>query len=114
VERCCRLADFAQALLERSPAFEVLSPRRLSIVCFRFRPPGAALLDEELNRLNLALVEALRATGRAFLSSTRLDGRVALRCCFVNWRTTAADVEEVLRLLTELGEGLTLGSRQKP
>jgi glutamate/tyrosine decarboxylase-like PLP-dependent enzyme len=106
VEHSCRLADFAQALLEQSPAFEVLSPRRLSIVCFRYRPPGAALGDDELNRLNLALTEALRATGRAFLSSTRLGGRVALRFCFVNWRTTATDVEEVVRLLTELGQGL--------
>jgi len=34
---------------------------------------------------------------------------VALRFCFVNWRTTVGDVEEVVRLLTELGHGLTPG-----
>jgi glutamate/tyrosine decarboxylase-like PLP-dependent enzyme len=120
IEHGCRLADFAQALLERSPVFEVLSPRRLSIVCFRYAPrarsaskgepslAGAAGSDEDqLDQLNLALVEALRATGRAFISSTRLHGRVALRFCFVNWRTTAADVEEVVRLLGSLGEGLS-------
>jgi glutamate/tyrosine decarboxylase-like PLP-dependent enzyme len=103
VDHSCRLADFAQALLERSPVFEVLSPRRLSIVCFRYRPAGASWGDAELDRLNLALVERLRETNRAFISSTRLRGRVALRLCFVNWRTTADDVEEVVRLLTELG-----------
>ncbi len=107
VERCCRLADFAQALLGQSPLFEVLSPRRLSIVCFRYRPPGP-LSDEALDRLNLALVEKLRETNRAFISSTRLRGRVALRFCFVNWRTTAGDVEEIVGLLTELGRGLAL------
>jgi glutamate/tyrosine decarboxylase-like PLP-dependent enzyme len=106
VERCCRLADFAQALLGQAPVFEVLSPRQLSIVCFRYHPPGCASGDAELDRLNLALLEALRATGRAFISSTRLGGRVALRFCFVNWRTTADNVEQVVRLLTELGEGL--------
>ncbi|HKI37334.1 MAG TPA: pyridoxal-dependent decarboxylase [Gemmataceae bacterium] len=109
VERSCRLADFAQALLEQSPVFEVMSPRQLSIVCFRYRPPRLAFRDGELDRLNLALVEALRETNRAFISSTRLRGRVALRFCFVNWRTTAADVEEVVGLLTELGKVLTLG-----
>jgi aromatic-L-amino-acid decarboxylase len=108
VERCFRLADFAQALLERSPGFEVMSPRRLSIVCFRYVPGRARLSDDELDRLNLALVERLRETNRAFISSTRLRERVALRFCFVNWRTTADDVEEVVRLLTKLGEGLTL------
>ena len=86
--------------------FEVLSPRQLSIVCFRYRPPGRALPDEELDRLNLALTDRLRETRRAFLSSTRLRGRVALRFCFVNWRTTAGDVEEVVRLLTDIGSAL--------
>ena len=70
-----------------------------------FRRTGA--VDEpDLDRLNLALIDAVRATGRAFLSSTRLRGRTAIRFCFVNWRTTAADVEEVVRLLGELGTGL--------
>jgi aromatic-L-amino-acid/L-tryptophan decarboxylase len=59
-----------------------------------------------VDRLNLALIDAVRATGRAFLSSTRLRGRTAIRFCFVNWRTTAADVEEVVGLLTTLGSEL--------
>ena len=78
----------------------------MSIVCFRFIPQGAEKAERELNRLNRALVEALQATQRAFLSSTRLGARVALRFCFVNWRTTAADVEEVIQLLESLGNDL--------
>ncbi|HEV3445718.1 MAG TPA: pyridoxal-dependent decarboxylase, partial [Gemmataceae bacterium] len=108
IGRCCRLADFAQALLEQAGPFEILCSRRLSIVCFRYVPPGLSLKNEHdehlLDRLNLAIVEGVRASGRAFLSSTRLDGRVALRLCFVNWRTTAADVEEVIALLKATGE----------
>jgi glutamate/tyrosine decarboxylase-like PLP-dependent enzyme len=107
---CRRLADYGQALLEAAGVFEVLSPRRLSVVCFRYVPASfrAETEDDEsaLDRLNLALIDAVRATGRAFLSSTRLRGRTAVRFCFVNWRTTAADVEEVVRLLAELGAGL--------
>jgi glutamate/tyrosine decarboxylase-like PLP-dependent enzyme len=102
VERCCRLADYGQGLLERSGGFEILCPRRLSIVCFRCVPPGRAWTDADLDRLNLAVIDRLRATGRAFLSSTRLHGRVALRFCFVNFRTTAADVDEVVGLLEKL------------
>lgn len=102
VERCCRLADYSQALLEQTPGFEVVCPRRLSIVCFRWVPPGFAGTDVELDRINLALTEALRANGRAFISSTRLNGRVALRFCFVNWRTTAGDVQEIIALLARL------------
>jgi glutamate/tyrosine decarboxylase-like PLP-dependent enzyme len=108
VERGFRLADFAQALLEESPVFEVMSPRRLSVVCFRYRPQDISFSDKELDSLNLILVEGLRETNRAFISSTRLGGRVALRFCFVNWRTTSGDVEEVVRLLTEIGGRITL------
>jgi glutamate/tyrosine decarboxylase-like PLP-dependent enzyme len=112
VEHCCLLADLGQALLERAPGFEVLSRRRLSIVCFRHVRPG--LTAAELDRHNLALIDAVRATGRAFLSSTRLDGRVALRLCFINWRTTAADVEEVVHWLQKLADHLPPDSRQLP
>jgi aromatic-L-amino-acid decarboxylase len=109
VEHCCRLADLSERLLRCSPVFEVLSPRQLSIVGFRYVPPGfleRGGTEEELDRLNLALAAELRAAGRAFLSSTRLQGRVALRFCFVNYRTTAADVEEIVGLLTSLGAAL--------
>jgi glutamate/tyrosine decarboxylase-like PLP-dependent enzyme len=100
---CRRLADYGQALLEAAGVFEILSPRRLSIVCFRYAPPGHKGDPSDLDRLNLKLIDAVRATGRAFLSSTRLRGCIAVRFCFVNWRTTAADVEEIVRLLTDLG-----------
>jgi glutamate/tyrosine decarboxylase-like PLP-dependent enzyme len=108
VTRSCQLAELSQALLESDADFEILSPQRLSIVCFRFAPADARLRGDEaaLDRLNLALIDAVRATGRAFLSSTRLRGRVAIRVCFVNWRTTTADVEEVVGLLKALGHGL--------
>jgi glutamate/tyrosine decarboxylase-like PLP-dependent enzyme len=102
VERCMRLADYAEQTLAAGP-FEVLRPRQLSTVCFRYFPPGAHHPDAELDRLNLTILAELQAGGRAFLSSTRLNGRVAVRMCFINWRTTAADVDEVVRLLTEIG-----------
>ncbi len=105
-ERCRRLAEYGQALLERDGRFEVLSPRRLSIVCFRYVPSQFRDDEAALDHLNLALIDAVRTTGRAFLSSTRLRGRTAIRFCFVNWRTTAADVEEVVQLLAALGDEL--------
>jgi len=97
----CALGRYAEAKLAEA-GFEVVSPEQLSIVCFRF--PAAE--DEAGDRLNLALIDAVRATGRAFLASTRLAGRVAIRFCFINWRTTAGDVDEVVALLKEQAERL--------
>jgi glutamate/tyrosine decarboxylase-like PLP-dependent enzyme len=102
VERCCSLARYAEALLTASGPFEILSPPSLSIICFRHAPRGRSA--EDLDRHNLALAAALRDTGRAFLSTTRLGERVVLRFCFVNWRTSVEDVEEVVGLLKSLAD----------
>jgi len=98
VQHTCDLAEYAQAKLEQTGKFQILCPRRLSIVCFRYVSPGLANVEEA----NVRLIENLRDTGRAFLSSTRLHGVFAIRMCFVNWRTTAADVDEIVDLLVEL------------
>jgi len=106
IVHCLRLADYAETILRTTPHFRVVNPRQLSLVCFRHEPPALAADEEALDRHNHALVDALAATGRAFLSSTGVRGRVALRMCFVNWRTTADDVDEIVRLLEKLASGV--------
>ncbi|HEX3150305.1 MAG TPA: pyridoxal-dependent decarboxylase [Gemmataceae bacterium] len=97
------LAEYAQARLESTGVFDILSPRRLSIVCFRYDPPDCRC---DLDVLNSRLANALRETGKAFLSSTRLRGAFALRMCFINWRTSADDVDAVIDILIRLGTDL--------
>jgi glutamate/tyrosine decarboxylase-like PLP-dependent enzyme len=109
-DHCCRLAEYAQARLEAAGCFEILCPRRLGIVCFRYVPAGG----EDPDAVNARLVAALRDTGRAFLSSTRLRGAFAVRLCFVNWRTAAADVDEVVELLVELAGRSDVAGRPGP
>ena len=41
VEHCCVLAEYGQRLLEKAGCFEVLSPRELSMVGFRYVSPVA-------------------------------------------------------------------------
>ncbi|MBM4069611.1 MAG: aminotransferase class V-fold PLP-dependent enzyme [Planctomycetes bacterium] len=108
IQHTCALAEHGERLLQQAECFERLSPRALSMVCFRYRPKGSRgdTTEEELDRLNLALCAAVRDSGKAFLSSTRLNEHVALRFCFVNWRTTPRDVEEIVELLVSLKEKL--------
>ena len=68
--------------------------------------PRAGPTATRLDALNDAILHGVRARGRTVTSSTRVDGRFALRPCFVNPRTTLADadalVDEVLRVGREL------------
>lgn len=105
------LARQAARLVEQA-GFEIVSPPRMSIVCFRWAPPGWGL--EQANRLNVALAEAARATGEVFLSTTALAGAVVLRFCFVNARTTAEDVGRAVALLRREAVRLTGPTGQRP
>ena len=83
IDRCLDLAQLAADEIEGSPELEVLSAPTLGVVCFRRRPPGVE--DEaELARVNSAVVARLAASGQGMISSTRLDGRYALRLCVLN------------------------------
>jgi glutamate/tyrosine decarboxylase-like PLP-dependent enzyme len=106
IHHSCNLIALAQELLVRSGRFEILCPRQLSVVCFRYRPSKNAS-EPEMERMNQAIFEEIMAGGRAFLSTTRLNGKLALRLCSVNWRTTAVDVEEVVRFLIAAGEKMS-------
>jgi glutamate/tyrosine decarboxylase-like PLP-dependent enzyme len=79
------LADLVRA----EPSLELMAPVPLSAVCFRHRHVD-----------NPALLGRVIANGRVYLSNASIRGAFCLRACFVNHRTTEADValivEEVL------------------
>jgi glutamate/tyrosine decarboxylase-like PLP-dependent enzyme len=103
-----RHLDLAARLVERidaEPAFERLAEAPLNIVCFRWRPPGVAA-EDDLDRLNRRLGEALLEDGRVFAGTTLFEGRVAFRPAIVNWQTRPEDVDMLVDVLIELGERL--------
>jgi hypothetical protein len=70
------------------------------------KPKGVS--DEPtLDALNEKVLLGVRARGRAIPSHTRVDGRYAIRPCFINPRSTLEDadatVDEVLAVAEELG-----------
>jgi glutamate/tyrosine decarboxylase-like PLP-dependent enzyme len=67
------------------PELELLAPVPLSAVCFRHRSSD-----------NEAILRRVIARGRVYLSNATIDGHFALRACFVNHRTEAKDVHEIV------------------
>ena len=87
--------------VEESPDFELLAPVPFSTVCFRYRPAALAGREDEpavaaeLDRLNLALMEAINRSGEVFLSHTRLRDRFTIRMAMANLRSTDEDMDRV-------------------
>jgi aromatic-L-amino-acid/L-tryptophan decarboxylase len=101
----CRLArDFA-AWVADSPAWELLAPVPFSVVCFRARTDVEGDTEEARaarpDALNERLMNAVNATGEAFLSHTKLNGVFTLRLAVGNIRTDETHVRRMWALLNE-------------
>jgi glutamate/tyrosine decarboxylase-like PLP-dependent enzyme len=83
--------------------FEVGPPPDLSIVTYRWAPPGASL--EEIHEINQAIVDAFRRDGRIFLSSTLLDGKFTLRMAALAFRTHRRTIDLALEILRQQVRG---------
>src|SRR6266568_933684 len=101
----CRLAKLFAAWIEKSAEWELLAPVPFALVCFRACPPieaeTAEMRAEKLDVLNEAIMHGVNATGKAFLSHTKLNDKLALRLSIGNIRTTERHVRQVWELLNE-------------
>ena len=80
----CRLARLFAAWVEESDDWEMLAPVPFALVCFRacVSSPHASkgnLSDEELNKINEQIMNEINASGEAYLSHTKLNGKYTLR-----------------------------------
>ena len=85
--------------------FEAGPEPDLSVVTFRWVPPGASV--EEANRINQEIADRLRQDGRIFLSSTLLDGRFHLRMAALAFRTHRRTIDLALGILKAVLEEIT-------
>jgi aromatic-L-amino-acid decarboxylase len=84
VAQATRFADHVRA----DDRFELVTEPVLGLVVFRVAMDGA---DDD--RLTMDLMEAVNASGTAYLSHTKVEGRAALRLATGSWRTTEADID---------------------
>jgi len=89
--------------VQKYPHLEALTTS-LSITTFRYNPPGA----EDLNLLNERLLDRIQKSGELFLSNAIIDGKFALRACFVNFRTQPAHIAEIPKIVLRLAEAAAL------
>ncbi len=99
------LAAEFKGWVEADPDWELLAPVPLNTVCFRHHPAGFDGGDEELNRLNKALMDRVNAAGRIYLTHTVLDGRFTLRMSIGQTGTKRRHVEEAWRELRTTAAG---------
>ncbi len=95
-------------LIQSEDKLEVLAPVPLSAVCFRYVAQRGTAND--FDALNQAILQRIVRRGKVFLSNASIQGKFALRACFVNHRTTPDDVSQIVSEVITAGRELVSGA----
>lgn len=97
------LAQELKGWIETSQNFELMAPVPFSTVCFRYNPGNKT--EEELNSLNEKLLEDINASGKIFLSHTKLNGKFTIRLTIGSIRHERRHVEDAWSLTKKMAHG---------
>jgi aromatic-L-amino-acid decarboxylase len=93
----CRLAHLFASWVEESENFEMMAPVPFALVCFRARPKDV----KDLDALNERIMNEINASGKAYLSHTKLNGKITLRLSVGSIRVEERHLIKVWELLNE-------------
>jgi len=96
ISRTCSVARHLEMRVAADARLELLAPVQLNIVCFRYR-------GEDADVLNAAIVADIQESGVAAPSTTRIDGRLAIRAAIFNHRTRECDVDALVDAVLQHG-----------
>ncbi|MFM9904526.1 MAG: pyridoxal phosphate-dependent decarboxylase family protein [Pyrinomonadaceae bacterium] len=93
----CRLARLFASWVEESDNWEIMAPVPFALVCFRACPT----VVDDLNALNERIMNEINASGEAYLSHTKLNGKYTLRLSVGSIRVEERHLQKVWDLLNE-------------
>jgi aromatic-L-amino-acid/L-tryptophan decarboxylase len=92
IERNVEQAAHLSSLVQDNKELELLVPRTMNVVCFRYRPE--TVNDQgALNRINREIVLRLQESGQYVISGTTIHGNYAIRIANVNHRSRLEDFD---------------------
>ncbi len=99
------LASDLEKKIKEHPQFELLAPRSLNLLCFRF-VPNRQLNSEKLNELNQKILESLNASGKLFVTHTKLHGKYVLRMQIGQTEVNKTHVDSAWKLIQQTAKEL--------
>jgi aromatic-L-amino-acid decarboxylase len=91
-----RLAKLFADWIENDKRFELAAPVSMGVVCFRFKGGHD---ESKVDIVNSKIVERINASGRAYLTQTRLRGRTVMRIGLGNILTTEQHLGNVWEMI---------------
>jgi aromatic-L-amino-acid decarboxylase len=112
-----RLANLLAGWIKSDERFELAAPVSMGVICFRFLGPVAGIVDagagsstqattDNIDRLNSEIVERINASGRVYLTQTKLRGQTAMRIGLGNVLTTEDHLRNAWEIIRETAAAL--------
>jgi aromatic-L-amino-acid/L-tryptophan decarboxylase len=92
------LANWLKDQMLKDSRFELMAPLTLNVVCFRIHPENINSMDD-LNSLNESILKQLNATGKIYLTHTKLNGCYTFRMVIAQTNLEARHVESAWNLI---------------
>src|SRR5882724_5398121 len=114
-----RLANIFADWIRKDNRFELAAPISMGVICFRFvgdaapsprghmAARGRAVSIDELDKLNSEIVEQINASGRAYLTQTKLRGQTVMRIGLGNVLTTEDHLRKAWEIIQETADALS-------
>jgi aromatic-L-amino-acid decarboxylase len=102
-----RLANLLADWIKKDDRFELSARPSMGVVCFRFTGAarGRAGSIDRIDEINSDIVERINASGRAYLTQTKLRGRTVMRIGLGNVLTTEEHLRKGWEIIQETAEG---------
>jgi glutamate/tyrosine decarboxylase-like PLP-dependent enzyme len=107
VERQIDLTNYLASQLDRLPGFKRVGEVETAVCCFRYLPDSVSRLDGiEQDRVQQQLQQIIERSGEAWLTTTVLHGRRAMRVNINSFLTEQRHVDVLLRSLQQAASTL--------
>jgi len=109
-----RLANLLADWIRIDKNFELTAPVNMGVVCFRFvvaavgdaGPASSIPAKERIDKINSEIVERINASGRAYLTQTKLHARTVMRIGLGNVLTTEQHLREAWEMIRSVATEL--------
>lgn len=106
-----KMAQDLTAKINTHPDFEILAPVTLNNICFRYHP--SHITDENnLNQLNQRLLDAINASGKLYLTHTKVRQKMVLRMVIAQTHVTERHVTAAWQQIQNAASSLNLNTEQ--
>jgi len=91
--------------IEAHPDFEITAPASINLVCFRFKPENENSI-QRLNQINEQLLQTLNASGKLYITHTKIGEIYTLRMVIGQTYVTEEHVNKAWELIQKTAEKL--------